>query len=207
MSAYGIVRGLGRAWVRVYTAGLPREDRERRRDEIDSDLYEYESERGYGGMGAVGSRFVRGVPADIAWRVERSMHTEMEDDLVDTWPGLIAVVLVLAIAVTSLVYAILHVFGYFGDGHRIYGLIQVGLLVASLVLLRGLSMTGESPRAGAALVLVVGLGMAFMWAFMPPIAIALLLVVAYGMKRAWDSAHEGAPARRRISSGRDSPPE
>jgi hypothetical protein len=186
MSGLEVVTAMGRAWVRLYTAGLPAETRDRRRREIESDLFE-ELAAGAGASPApsVAGRFVRGVPADVAWRIERSMHADTDDELIATWHGGLAALLVVAIAVTSLIYAVLHTFGYFGDDHRVYAVMQVGLMIGSLVLLRGLTLTGESPRAGGALVVVVGLGMAFMWAFMPPIAIVLLAVTGYGALRAW----------------------
>ena len=205
MNAYEVVRGIGMTWVRVYTGGMPRAQRERRIGEIQSDLWEQHTAADFRDASLVAGRFLRGVPADIAWRFEMSMHADTDDDLMDTWPGLAAVLIVLAVGVTSLVYAVLHTFGYFGHS-RLYAFIQVGLLIGSLVLLRGLSMTRESPRAGAAVVLVAGLAMAFLWMFMPPIAFAILLVVAYGLKRAWDTAHASqATARERASPGHDPP--
>jgi hypothetical protein len=189
MIALRIVRAVGAAWVALYTLGLEAEVRNRRRDEIASDLYEHATTAAGGRpiAGAVAARFVRGVPADIARRIERGMGAAGGEDLVATWHGLGAVVLVLGIAVASLVYAMLHTFGYLGHS-RLYAFVQVGMLIGTLVLLRGLSMLRESPRGGGALVLASGLALSFLWMFMPPIAIAMLLVTGYGVVRAWQLA-------------------
>ena len=55
---------LVRGWTRVYTLGLPVAARDRRRAEIESDLWESEH------ADAIG-RLIRGVPSDLAWRIEQ----------------------------------------------------------------------------------------------------------------------------------------
>ncbi|MGE0228992.1 MAG: DUF4386 family protein [Dehalococcoidia bacterium] len=67
---------LARWWLRLYTAGLPPRLRERRELELESDLHEHQADRLTGdasetvvGLEIVG-RVVRGVPADLAWRMQ-----------------------------------------------------------------------------------------------------------------------------------------
>jgi hypothetical protein len=70
--ALRVVRG----WTRFYTWRLPPDLRDRRRTEIDSDLWE--SEHDQAGASPLSSaahvlgRFVRGMPADLAWRREHA---------------------------------------------------------------------------------------------------------------------------------------
>lgn len=70
---------LARAWVRLYTIGLPSALRETRRAEIDSDLWEHEHEaRNTGRAAAVAAmeiilRVLTGVAHDVRWRSE-AMH-------------------------------------------------------------------------------------------------------------------------------------
>jgi uncharacterized protein (TIGR03435 family) len=63
-----------RAWTRLYTSGLPSAVRNRRRAEIDSDLWEWCADQASGprDVGAVCllRRLVFGMPDDLAWRVE-----------------------------------------------------------------------------------------------------------------------------------------
>lgn len=66
-----------RSWVFLYTAGLPADARRERRDEIDCDLWEQFSDAdregdapGHAAREALG-RSVRGVPADLFWRLEQ----------------------------------------------------------------------------------------------------------------------------------------
>ncbi|MBI5949543.1 MAG: DUF4386 family protein [Chloroflexi bacterium] len=79
MTAISPTRGtvasdIARAWLRLYTVGLPAGVRERRAQELESDLWEHESDRFAGGTAAsmVGieilGRMVRGMPADLLWR-------------------------------------------------------------------------------------------------------------------------------------------
>ncbi len=68
------VASLVRAWLRFYTSGAPAPLRERRAQQIESDLWEHQADaitRGAGGAAlslAITGRMVRGIPADIAWR-------------------------------------------------------------------------------------------------------------------------------------------
>ncbi len=61
--AFGV--RLTRSWVARYTGGLSAEVGDRRRSEIESDLYEQTQE---GTRGVLG-RCLRGIPADVWWRV------------------------------------------------------------------------------------------------------------------------------------------
>lgn len=66
---------LVRAWVWFYTRGLPARVAEARRAEIDSDVWEQLRDASRAGRPvpsfALLGRFVRGVPDDLAWRLER----------------------------------------------------------------------------------------------------------------------------------------
>lgn len=69
------VMAAARAWVRLYTLGLPATAKSERREEIDSDIFEHRRE-----ADRTGARFplelllrvVLGVPADLSWRAERA---------------------------------------------------------------------------------------------------------------------------------------
>ncbi len=67
---------IARAWLRLYTFGLPEETRSRRAVELESDLWEHESDAAYlrvapaiAGAEIFG-RLVRGMPADLLWRLQ-----------------------------------------------------------------------------------------------------------------------------------------
>jgi len=69
-----VVAALVRGWTSVYTVGLTKEDRERRRQEIESDLWESLNDPGSRGLPvplAMLARLVAGIPDDIGWRVEQ----------------------------------------------------------------------------------------------------------------------------------------
>lgn len=73
---FGIAAALTRAWVRVYTIGMPADLRETRREEIDADLWDQEKDAQDEGIPAAVSeteillRAVLGVPDDLSWRFE-----------------------------------------------------------------------------------------------------------------------------------------
>ncbi len=71
----GAAARLLRWWVRLYTSGLPSGERGERRDEIESNHHEhthsFESRDGNAVWQVLG-RMVRGLPADVAWRLSRS---------------------------------------------------------------------------------------------------------------------------------------
>jgi hypothetical protein len=60
---------LVRLWTRVFTIGMPATVREWRRAEIQSDLWEQAHDGPASGWQLVG-RLLRGIPADVIWRVE-----------------------------------------------------------------------------------------------------------------------------------------
>ncbi|MEO8540827.1 MAG: hypothetical protein ABI577_13890 [bacterium] len=71
-----VASSIARAWLRVYSFGLPSALRERRATELESDLFEHESDAFASGAspGIVGieiiGRLVRGMPADLMWRFQ-----------------------------------------------------------------------------------------------------------------------------------------
>jgi hypothetical protein len=73
-AAYGV--RFTRSWVARYTGGLSAEVGDRRRNEIESDVYEQTRE----GIGGVLGRCLRGIPADLWWRVRmlRQQTREVE---------------------------------------------------------------------------------------------------------------------------------
>lgn len=72
----GLVLALARAWARIYTRGLPAGLRDPRRAEIECDLWEQRHDNQarrrrpiLAALDVLG-RVVRGVPADLSWRIE-----------------------------------------------------------------------------------------------------------------------------------------
>jgi hypothetical protein len=63
-----------RAWTWVYTWGLPPADRERRRLEIESDLWESGNDHTAGPSLAahIVARLLLGIPDDVRWRIEQA---------------------------------------------------------------------------------------------------------------------------------------
>ncbi len=76
MRTTGFASGLTLSWIRCYTLGLSRDTRAMRQQEIESDLWEHERDmrgRAWSRVEfalAVLSRLVRGMPADVFWRLQ-----------------------------------------------------------------------------------------------------------------------------------------
>ncbi len=67
------VFALARAWVRLYTAGIPADERVGRRAEVESDLWEQQLEDKGGSLTLhVLQRIVLGMAADLSWRFEQA---------------------------------------------------------------------------------------------------------------------------------------
>lgn len=74
MSMAGLVASLARRWSGIYTAGLPPEIRERRREELMSDLWEHQHDQPEAmsvtrAAARLAARVAFGMPADLIWRV------------------------------------------------------------------------------------------------------------------------------------------
>lgn len=71
-TATHIVVLMVRVWTRVYTFGLPEDNRVRREQEIESDLWEsLNDEHAPVRPWALLARLIIGVPDDLGWRVEQ----------------------------------------------------------------------------------------------------------------------------------------
>jgi hypothetical protein len=72
-------RGVVRAWTRLYTLGAIRTERQNRLAEIESDLWESQRDRDSRVDPAVQilMRLLRGIPDDLAWRVENAPTSRM----------------------------------------------------------------------------------------------------------------------------------
>lgn len=76
MKGTSVAAALARGWTVAYTAGLPREERDRRREEIASDLWEqqHDSSPYPASRSSVAARMSLGIPADLAWRSTELRH-------------------------------------------------------------------------------------------------------------------------------------
>ena len=74
---------LVRAWTRLYTSGVDPEDRDRRRAEIESDLWEFHEDARRRGCSPEGiaiqilGRLLFGIPHDVLWRLESEEDAPM----------------------------------------------------------------------------------------------------------------------------------
>ncbi len=73
VSAPVFAAGLIRGWVRIYTIGLRDDDRDSRRAEIESDLWEQQRDAAPAGPSRIATaahmvaRWALGAPADVLW--------------------------------------------------------------------------------------------------------------------------------------------
>ena len=173
-----------RAWVAVYTKGLPAPMATDRQSLIDGDLSEETQAAEWLGETAGlarqrWSRWLRGVPADITWRAEQqrriTKRPRRTDMRLSKGQGA-------AIAIAAIYYTVLFVGLFAQPGFREF----TGMAVASLGLglcIAGLLLAIPRPRAGF-IVGMIGTGLAFvsMW-WLYPFYLPLPIVLGYRLAR------------------------
>jgi hypothetical protein len=181
-----------RMWVRAYTRKLPEDEAQRRRDEIESDLFEHALEAQYAGVGnqrfnaEVLARVLVGVPADLSWRrATRQPHPRLalggtpmqlsKSTSTRLLYGLAGLVFLYAwMGVTASLFME-------PDPDEISGtqkLFWMGVPAASTVaLIVGLAIRSKNPRRGLHLIIVGAIGPALWYWILPlyaPVMIALI---------------------------------
>ncbi len=174
-----------RVWVAFYTRGLPVELAKDRRDLIESDLWDEAQEAAW--LGETSgfarqrwSRWLRGMPADVSWRIEQQRRTTKLPRRADVRisKGQLA-----AIGVVTIFYVVVMIAGlmssasfreWAGMGPALLGL---GLSVVGLLL--------AIPKARAGFVVgMIGTAIAFLvmpWMF--PFYLPLPIVLGYRLYR------------------------
>ena len=191
-----------RSWVARYTGGLSAEGGDRRRSEIESDLYEQTQEGTEGVLG----RCLRGIPADVGWRIralrERARQAERNPNMTPNRSRAIwlSVKQHRSTALTILVIALAIMFGVgwlvdpdSSAGDRALGVVVLAAGVASGVGLWGLA-TGRLTVGTNQVLVVIGLvaagafaigamvdGGAFMVPVFGPLLVLALLALWLGV--------------------------
>jgi hypothetical protein len=151
-------------WARLYTRRLPEDDARRRVEELRADLHDHVDHERATGAGerriaaSVTGRMVRGIPADLSWRHDRThRRTTPEDHML---PISLARRSALRVAVvTGLVLLIPAVLMLVGDGGTDWGVFDFvfagaiiavgGLLIELVVHSRGTAAYVAAGIAGA----------------------------------------------------------
>lgn len=203
-----------RWWVRVYTAGLEPSVRDRRRDEINADLWDQVDGQTGGGRTAVAItmavwlRWLSGVPDDVFWR--REQPTAAQAALAATEGrrgvfgpgsrgalvlpgGAVAIAIAGAIAVLIIGYIQYEEQSERLISSELLGTIHIGLLAAGLAsLVAGFVIMRSRPAVGT--VLAVGgswvAGLMTYWLIVPLLIAAAISV--YAVRRARRIAAEGS---------------
>lgn len=182
-----------RWWVSLYTWGLPPEVRHNRRAEIESDLWEQQSEvvgaRTLAITTQVLARWLLGVPADLSWRLQAASARHPRATITPDQPwrvrlgGLAFVGIGGFLVVASLVGSVGVLFGHLvtmNEADPIWVLLI--LILNGLTILAGLRLMHQTPVAGAGVITVGALvfSMAWYWTVLGPLlglALALLGIV------------------------------
>lgn len=143
-----------RRWVRLYTRGLPADEGERRRLELESDLWEHFHDTAEPGTAtALLGRFLRGIPADVWWRYRTLLDTrgarQRSHDMTTTttrtdWWTPVAFVIGVVSTLSALMAGVTS-----GDGGALALAMAIGSLVGALGLLGGLALLRRHPVRGS----------------------------------------------------------
>ena len=183
-----------RAWVAVYTRGLPAGLALDRQALIEADLWEEaEAAQWLGETSRLArqrwSRWIRGLPADVTWRLEQQrritkMPRRTDMRISKAQLAAIGVVTILYVVMIAGLIASPSFREWAGMGVALFGL---GLSVVGLLL--------AIPRAQAGFVVgIIGTGLAFLsmpWLF--PFFVPLPIVLGYRLHREQAGAHPSAP--------------
>lgn len=171
-----------RSWTAVYTLGLPEPERERRRAEIESDLWEQQADSEDDAADTafeIFARTVLGMSADLTWRFQSGGHVAApthHTQGVRTMLNTLFASLVSVVTIFSGAFFIYVAIGRASDGAEGFA---APLLAAGLAMLGGGLAAFWSPRIGTSLVATGSLLMVFMFPWMAgatlPIAILLIL--------------------------------
>jgi len=192
-AAMALAVGMTRSWVAVYTSGLPRELRDGRRAEIDSDVWEHrqiaeltEEPQGETALQLL-ARLVLGVPSDLMWRLESGHSVRNERSISMNESGamrsLVAVGVVVALfLVVTGIGAVVDslVQGDLASGQAGFGAISV---LAGAAVGSGLLTSRRNPLLGIGLVAAGAITVAAAWYWMLvitiPVGIAMVAIAFF----------------------------
>ncbi len=184
------VTGLTRAWVRLYTSGLPPKLREERRSEIDSDLWEQERDACATGRtpqvtaSEAFGRWLMGIPADLTWSIDHTLRSRRKEEFVSepvrqtAYLGVATLMAGLTV-ITSLAVSLgmfeSHVYGH-DVARSMWGVVGVS---AGAMIVFGLSMGRRLPLVGDLFVTLGAFPLAaiLVWTIFLP-ALWLLLAIS-----------------------------
>ena len=178
----GLGTSVCRAWTAFYTRGVPAEAAERRRSEIESDLWEHAAETNAARsheLQVIG-RVLSGIPADLLWRREtRSYARPVPGGLTMSTrkQSIFSTVLVVAVAIAIgiSVSVIAHLATSFDDRGTVAWASLVLALAAALVV--GLALRASRPTLSTTLLLVGALAPSVAWFWLPPVYLVSVAIV------------------------------
>ena len=192
-AAMALAVGMTRSWVAVYTSGLPRELRDGRRAEIDSDVWEHrqiaeltEEPQGETALQLL-ARLVLGVPSDLMWRLESGHSVRNERSISMNESGAmrslvaVGVVVALFLVVTGIgAIADALVQGDLASGQAAFGVISA---IAGAAVGSGLLTSRRNPLLGIGLVAAGAITVAAAWYWMLvitiPVGIAMVAIAFF----------------------------
>ena len=204
------------AWVRLYTAGLDPVDRDERRAEIASDLWEHTRALEAAGDNriaagvAIGARWLLGIPDDLVWRTERRRESRgqgAEPERRSSMAGFgsarvlaLPVIVAVAAVVVAVVGVVVGNIQYVEQSERIVSnsvlesLSMVLIVGGFAAIVLGFVLMRRQPGVGAVLV-VGGAATASISTYWLIVPLVLAVVVSwYGVRRARRMASEAPTA-------------
>jgi hypothetical protein len=183
-----------RAWVAFYTKGLPVELATDRRDLIESDLWDEAQEAAWLGEPSDlarqrWSRWLRGMPADLSWRIEQQRRTTKMPRRADMRisKGQAAAIGAVTIFYVVIIAGLMASAGFREWPGNVPAVLGLGLSIVGLLL--------AIPNAKAGFVVgMIGTGITFLampWMF--PFYLPILIVLGYRLYREQAAAQPSAP--------------
>lgn len=172
-----------RSWTALYTFGLDDVTRERRRAEIDSDLWEHQADSNESDADTafeITTRVILGMGADLSWRYHSPGRSIVSGDQRHGGRAMLNklfTTLTCAVTIFAGLFFIYVAFGRTGDGAEGFAAPFLG---AGLALLGGSLAAFWSPRIGTSLVAAGSFLVVFMFPWMAGATLPIAILLTWG---------------------------
>ncbi len=173
---------VARAWVRLYTRGLPPEVGEQRRLELESDMWEqlhHDPLEQHAARALLG-RAVRGSPADVRWRYRTLLEQRGARQRSHNMEPTLAILGIVSAALSAEV-GLAYLIAAVGDRSAPAGILALVVLACAGALVLGFCIRSTRRVASTTLLCVGAAGPALAMFWLPPIYLVSVAIIVLAL--------------------------